>query len=494
MTYFLWSLPTLTLLAAILSGRVNTTIAATLGLACAVPVALWTGPSLLFDSHQLYVALLRGLWIGTVIAPYILGGLMFWQVAARVPANLSPQSSVEQLLGSNSDSTMAKRRFVFFACFLVGPFAESATGFGVGMLGTVMLIRHLGFAPRHLMVFALLSQTVIPWGAMSSGTILAAAYARLPTVQLGLYSVLPVALLMLVWLSLFWQTARKAGIAVSRSECVRELAWVGACMLFLAATTAALGPETALLAAYGPLIVLRYVLDTKPSRGQALAAATKVLPYVVLIACLALTRLIPELRSTMDSLWRVTPFADLPSWAPFFHAGSWLIVGSIVTAWVRGQQSALVAEAQSAWATGKHAVLAVFLFAMMAEVLTASGISGAFAVAIFNELGEKTILLTPPLSGAFGILTNSGNPGNSLFLPSQVALAVQAGLSVPAVAALQQVSGMSLGLFSPVRMSIAATLSNGRGQERQVYAQLLPFAVMALLVLMGLAVGVVLYS
>lgn len=307
MTYFLWSLPTLTLLAAILSGRVNTTIAATLGLACAVPVALWTGPSLLFDSHQLYVAVLRGLWIGTVIAPYILGGLMFWQVAARAPAKLSPQSSVEQLLGSNSDSTVAKRRFVFFACFLVGPFAESATGFGVGMLGTVMLIRHLGFAPRHLMVFALLSQTVIPWGAMSSGTILAAAYARLPAVQLGLYSVLPVALLMLVWLSLFWQTAHKAGIAVSRNECLREVAWVATCMLFLAATTAALGPETALLAAYGPLIVLRYVLDTKPSRDQAVAAATKVLPYAILIGCLALTRLIPELRSTLDSIGRVTP-------------------------------------------------------------------------------------------------------------------------------------------------------------------------------------------
>ncbi|MGG4604071.1 L-lactate permease [Paenalcaligenes sp. Me131] len=493
MTYFLWSLPTLTLLAAIVSGRVNPTIAATLGLACAVPVALLTGPSAWFDAQYLYVALLRGLWIGAVIAPYIVGGLLFWQVAARSSSTSSSQSPLAIPTSNSSHDGISKRRLVFFACFLVGPFAESATGFGVGMLGTVMLIRHLGFAPRHLMVFALLSQTVIPWGAMSSGTILAAAYARIPAVQLGLYSVLPVTLLMLVWLSLFWQTARKAGMAASRMECLREAGWIGACMVCLAATTAALGPETALLAAYGPLIVLRYVLDNKPTRSQALAAATKVLPYVVLIACLALTRLVPELRSTLDSLWRVTPFTDLPSWAPLFHAGSWLIVGSIVTAWVRGQPSVLGTEIKSAWATGKHAVLAVFLFAMMAEVLTASGISGAFAVAIFAVLGEKTILLTPPLSGAFGVLTNSGNPGNSLFLPSQVALAVQAGLSVPAVAALQQVSGMSLGLFSPVRMSIAATLSSGRGQERQVYTQLVPFAVMALMVLMVLALGVVLY-
>lgn len=490
MTYFLWSLPTLILLAALLSGRVNTTVAASLGVGCALPVALFSSP-ILFGSPQLVVALLRGLWIGLVIAPYILGGLMFWQVAARAPSTITASSSPLQQPVNEASSALAKRRLVFFACFLVGPFAESATGFGVGMLGTVMLIRHLGFAPRYLMVFALLSQIVIPWGAMSSGMILAAAYARIPAVQLGMYSMLPVSLLMLVWLSLFWQTAHRAGIAATKAENMREVGWVVACMLLLATTTAALGPETALLAAYGPLIVLRYLLDGRPTRRQAWGAAINVLPYAVLIAGLASTRLIPEWRSTLDTLWLVKPFDDLPSWAPLFHAGSWLLVGSVVTACVRKQSRALGHEAKAAWGTGKHAVLTVFLFAMMAEVLTAAGISGAFAVALFEALGDSSVLLTPPLAGVFGILTNSGNPGNSLFLPSQVALALQAGLSVPAVAALQQVSGMSLGLFSPVRMSIAATLAAGRGQERLVYRQLLPFAGAALCILMLLAVGVV---
>ena len=41
-------------------------------------------------------------------------------------------------------------------------------------------------------------------------------------------------------------------------------------------------------------------------------------------------------------------------------------------------------------------------------------------------------------------------------MPAQTAIAVQAGLSVPAVAALQHVSGTAMSLFSPVRMSIAA--------------------------------------
>lgn len=211
------------------------------------------------------------------------------------------------------------------------------------------------------------------------------------------------------------------------------------------------------------------------------------LPYIVLIGALASTRVLPGVRHVLGSLLTVSPFDDLPAWAPLFHAGSWLIVGALLTAVIRKQVPQLGREAAAAWSTGKHPVLAVFLFAMMAELLTASGISGAFAAAMFNELGEKVILVTPLLSGAFGILTNSGNPSNSLFLPSQVALALQAGLSVPAVAALQHACGMSFGFFSPVRMSIASNLASGRGLERGVYMLLLPYAVAAFVLMTGVA-------
>src|SRR5690606_22818253 len=114
-------------------------------------------------------------------------------------------------------------------------------------------------APRHLMNFALLSQTMIPWGAMGSGTMLAAAYARIPATQLGLYAMVPVTLLMLVWLPLFWRTARRAGFGAPIAECAREAAWIAAALALLAPASFHLGPETALMTVYGPLIVLRYL-------------------------------------------------------------------------------------------------------------------------------------------------------------------------------------------------------------------------------------------
>ncbi len=493
MTYLLWSLPALIVIGAIASGRLNTTLAAVLGLLAAVPVAWFAAPGA-FGAASLGHALARGLWIGGIITPYILGGLLFWQMAARgapEPASTSLPTHGPAADASATDA-LTRRRLLFFACFLVGPFAEAATGFGVGMLGTVLLIRPLGFKPRELMVFALLSQTLIPWGAMGSGTLLASAYARVPPSQLALYGMVPVALLMIVWMTLFWFTARRAGLPAPAAERGREALWMLASLALLTAATALLGPETALLAAYGPLIVLRFVLDRRPGRAQMQDAARGALPYILLIACLVATRLAPSLNQGLAGLARFSPYPDLPSWTPFLHAGSWLIGGALLMAAVRRQPGLLGTNARHAWTTGKHAVMSVFLFAMMAEVLAGAGISQAFADGLFRTMQDWTLLMTPLMAGAFGILANSGNAPNSLFMPSQLSLALHAGLSVPAAAALLHVSGTSMGFFSPVRMSIAAGLAHGRGQERAVYAQLLPFALAAFAILLALAVLLVL--
>lgn len=479
MTYFFWSLPALAIVLAIGSGRTTTTSAAILGLLIALPVAAGTGPAV-FGIGQMYYALARGLWIGATIAPYILGGLLFWRIAAHSETQSRPA------VGASRDaSRLAQRRTLFFACFLVGPFAESATGFGVGMLGTVTLIRGLNLAPRHLMVFALLSQTMIPWGAMGSGTLLAAAYARIPAAELSLYAMVPVAFLMLIWMPLFWRTTRLAGWEAPTEEHLREAAWIAVALALLALATWYLGPEAALLSAYGPLIVLHYLVHERPNRQTIRATAQKSLPYLWLIGALVLTRLVPTLKVNLSNFAKLAPFADLPAWSPLLHAGTWLLAGGILTAMGRRQGHLVLQEGRAAWKTGKHAVFAVFLFAMMAEVLSTAGIAQASAAALFSALQEKALLLTPLVSSVFGVLTNSGNAPNSLFMPSQLALAVQAGLSIPAVAALQHVSGTSMSFFSPIRMSIAASLSHGSGQERHIYLVLLPYAASCLVLLLS---------
>src|SRR5690606_692247 len=108
----LWLLPTLAVVLAIVSGRLNTTHAALLGLVVAIPVAALTG-RVAFGGSQLMSALARGSWIGATIAPYILGGLLFWQVAvhgAQARSSRSGTSQADDSLPTDAGMSAPARR------------------------------------------------------------------------------------------------------------------------------------------------------------------------------------------------------------------------------------------------------------------------------------------------------------------------------------------------------------------------------------------------
>jgi lactate permease len=483
--YLFWTLPALIVIGAITSGRAGTLVASVLGLFTALAVAFGTAPRG-FELTDAALSLARGAWIGWVVVPYILGGLLFWQMAIR-PGDAAPPAADQPV------NERARRRLLFAACFLIGPFAESATGFGVGIIGTMALVRRLDVGPINLIVFSLLSQTMILWGGMGSGAIIAAAFAGTAPTTLTLNSSVFFVAFNLFWLPLYWRFADRAGVAAPWGERISEALWLGASLAAVIGATSALGPETAMLAAYGPIIVLRYLVDQRPGRRQFAQAAQKMLPFAALIGWLVLTRLTPPLQQWLEQAGRIQPFTGTPVWSPLFHAGTWLVLAAILTALLRGHARSLPAETRAAWKTGRLAVLTIVTFSMMAEVLSRSGIAGSLAQGLFHSLGLWAVVLTPAISAVFGALANSGNAANGLFMASQVSLAAEAGLSLSAIVALQHAAALSLNIVSPVRMSIVCSLAGTGGRERAAYRAMLPFAAAAASVLLLAAAAVALH-
>lgn len=475
MIYLIWTLPALAVIGLIATGRAGTLFASVIGLAIALAVALTCAP-ISFAPQDAGLAMLRGAWIGWIVVPYILGGLLFWQMAIR-PGNASvPVESLAQ-------DERARRRLLFTACFLIGPFAESATGFGIGIIGTLMLVRRLDVASIHLLAFSLLSQTMILWGGMGSGAIVAAAYARTDPISLAVHSSFFLAAFNAIWLPLYWRLADAAGIRAGAAERIREVLWLGGSLAFVIGATALIGPETAMLAAYGPVIVLRYLTDERPSKAKLVEALRKMLPFALLIGWLVATRLTPALQRFLLETGKLSPFSGTPSWSPLFHAGTWLVLAAVLTGLLRGHIHALSEEAHAAWKTGRLAVLTVIAFSMMAEILSGSQIAAGLAEGMFHAFGRWAVVLSPQISAVFGALANSGNAANGLFMASQVSLATEAALNVAAVIALQHVAASSLNMISPVRMSIVCGLAGTPGKEREAYRAMFPFALAALGVL-----------
>ena len=145
------------------------------------------------------------------------------------------------------------------------------------------------------------------------------------------------ALMALVWLPLYWRTASRAGFdphsGGKTTERLREAGWIAAALALLAAFTAWLGPETALLASYGPLITLRYLLDRRPDRRAFAATARRMLPYAALIAALARAWF-----RNGEPPWRPSAVSPLRRSAGLVAAAAcrlWLIAAGVLTARAR---------------------------------------------------------------------------------------------------------------------------------------------------------------
>jgi lactate permease len=483
MYYIIWVLPAITVLALIIIKRTSVTVAASIGTVIALLVSLLFPPGE-FPLRESLIAVMRGGWIGWIVMPYILGGLLFWQIASRKPAT---QSTTPPL------NPLQQRRLLFSACFIVGPFAEAATGFGIGMLATLAMIRVFQLKPAYIIVFALMSQTIAPWGGLGSGTIVAAAMAGIEPTTLAVACSALVAAILAAWLPLFWRMARDSGIEADKSELRNEALWLATALLLLTLLTYLLGPETACLATYGLLIVVRFFWYDKPDQTQIKAAALRVLPYVALISILVVIRIIPPLNTALGQA-SMAPFEGLPAWTPMSHAGTWLFLVALSITLLQNRIGHIGEEIKKSWIAGQGAVYATFLFAMMAEILSQSGISSSLANGMRDVFQHYVILFTPILAGSFSMLSNSGNASNGLFMSSQVILAQQGGFSVLAVIALQHSSAACLSLFSPTRIFMAASMGGVPGYEREAYKMVIPFVLRGFAVLITVAAIIILLS
>jgi lactate permease len=169
MIYLVWSLPLIAIAVLMASGRASSVGAGLCGALVAIVVALAAAP-ISVTALDVLTASAKGLWLSWLVAAVIFAGLFFREIVSKDVAS----KEVDDLLKPKLASTSATRRRVFAACFLFGPFAEAATGFGVGQVATVAMLHRIGLAPIHVVLLGLFSQTLVSWGAMANGTIVGA--------------------------------------------------------------------------------------------------------------------------------------------------------------------------------------------------------------------------------------------------------------------------------------------------------------------------------
>lgn len=481
------ALSPLALVIVLLAVRVPTWISAAAGLLGSVVCALLAFPTPL----AVFAA------AGTEYFPLVVEVALILLFGMMLAAILEASGAMRALSGWVEATVPSRSIGVALVVFGIVPFAESVTGFGIGVTIGVPVLRHLGCSIRHSALFGLLGLVAVPWGALGPGTTVAAALADLDVDALGLttawINAIPIAVVLVAIIVL----ARPKPLSALGMATAAGLLWAG-----ILASNALLGMAPAGIV--GSLLVIAGIGLPLSIRsrfaGMDRRLGRAVLPYATLTVGILLAR---ELYALAPS-----PLTDIVSSPPF-----WLAVACLVAVLVaRGRGRArgasagpadtpgpgptdtpgpgptdaeagetadagdsgtdpdpavasakeplrpVAASAVRAWVPIGAATAA---FMVMGWVMTTSGMSDAIGALVPAGL----LLVTPWLTTVGAVLTGSNTGSNAMFSGTLASAADAAGAPAMTVVAAGNVAGSFAALAAPPRVAMSVQLSGGTGAD-----------------------------
>ena len=436
MILLIQALPMLALVGLLVSGRAKPPLACGVAILATLPAAwLHLPPDATLGGFAVNSAL-QGLWVAIVPVGVMAGGLLFHAAISKPPQD-----------GAAPAGDMAD--LAFSVTFLLGPFTEAVTGFGVGSIFAIGALRRAGLGGAPVAAMAMLAQIMVPWGGLGPGTAVGAALAGVSTQDMALRNAVQLAAALPFLLLLFWGFCAGCGLRVSPSQRIRQALWLAAMGAMLVGWHYLVPWEVCGLLTTGPLLAI-HTLRTHPPQGwpgwrRALAGA---FPYLLLAAVLLGSRAWPG-PPALD------PLPGMPK-LPLNHAMVALWVVALVLLAMRRDALAVAARGLQKM---PRTALTLVLFVLLARTLANAGVPQALALALAGAFGGFAPYAAPLLAAGGGFVTGTNTGGNSAMMPLQAALGNAAGLPPLVLPAVQ--NGTLTLLMAPQLTAVVAQLAGG---------------------------------
>jgi lactate permease len=457
------TLPLLVLVVLLGILRTGPVAACVAAMAASLPAFLVGQPAVALPGFLLQ-SLTEGGWLAIAPVSIVAAGLVFHAAVMRDAETVTAPGDVADRL--------------FTAAFLLGPFAETVTGFCVGAIFALGVMRQAGVAGVPAAAMSLLTLALIPWGGLGPGTAVGSAISGVPGQELGARNAWIVACELPLLLALFWHWSSRAGFPTPTHRKLEQLVWVAAIGASLVLWHRIAPWELVGVLATGPLLALRLLLSAPP-RGMAAwrRAALAALPYLLLAGVLLASRLwhdAPALR----------PFEGLPP-LPANHAMVAIALVALLVALLKPHPAALIGGALArAW----RPALALLAFVLLSRFLSNAGIPQALAHALTGALGPAAPYASPVLAGIAAFFAGTNVGANSTMMPLQTELGRLAGMDRAALPAIQ--NGTLFLLLAPQVVGMVSGLAGRDVAPAAVWRMAWPVALVSLAIgLAAVAIG-----
>ncbi|GAA1540345.1 L-lactate permease [Brevibacterium picturae] len=359
--------------------------------------------------------------------------LLFGMVLARL---LEAAGSMREISAWVESAAPSRALGVALVVFGLVPFAESVTGFGIGVTIGVPVLRLLGCSLRQSAILGLLGLIAVPWGALGPGTTVAAALAGLGVDELGVATAWINAIPVIIVAASVILIMRPGLVSYLGIAAAAALMWTGilAASIVIGMAPAGIIGSLLVIAVMGALFIIR-----RRRTGFTRQLGIAVLPYATLTIGLLLAR---ALQAALPSL--LTQIVASP---PF-----WLAVACLIAALTVVSRGTVITSAIRSW-TPIGAGTAAFM--LMGWIMTTSGMS----TAIGSLVPAGLVLLTPWLTATGAVITGSNTGANSMFTGTIDAVATNSHASALPVVAAGNAAGSLAALAAPPRVAMSVQMA-----------------------------------
>jgi lactate permease len=396
--------------------------------------------------------------------------------------------SLEVLQGGIRQLSSNPRIIALLVAWFFALFIEGAAGFGTSAALAAPFLVSVGFKPIQAVSIALVGHAVgVSFGAVGtpiaaqvaasevSGFELASATARY---HAAIGWIIPLFMMVLVGST---QEKNEQGNFLQKTT--RGFGWatVAALCFLLPFLLIAqfLGPELPTLggALVGGLIFVivlrRYQAKSTAtsSRVSSSAVLKAAAPYLILVALVALTRLVPPLREGLQSLelsWSLYSMFE-GSFAPLYHPGTLLFLSFLLSAlWQRATLADVGAAVKQAASQLITVTLALLAMLTLSRLMVHAGLINTLAEAAAETLGGAWPLFAPWVGVLGTFVTGSATASNILFTDFQAATATTLELPAPMLLGAQGFGAAVGNIICPHNIIAAGATVALVGQEGAV--------------------------
>jgi lactate permease len=508
------ALPLLLLLGGMLLFKLKAPIAAGLGLAASLTIAVFVykmPPGLAFISAG-YGAAYGFLPIGWIILNIL---FLFRLVEGKDLFTL--------LQASLSRITPDQRIQVLLVTMCLGSFFEGASGFGTPVAVSTVILIGLGFPCMKAAILSLIANSsCVVFGSIGTGMIALAGVTGVDLLAISRSAglqLLPLNLILAVWLVwtfsgfrrmlAVWPAILVTGLSFTITQTALAL-WHGPWLPTLAAAAVSLLSLLILLRFWKPKDTYRPYTITTVAPAQRTTTRKDLiftwLPWVIL-SVVVITWGIPAVKNLLDgvtyqisvpnldgAVLRTPPISPSAQPMPAVFSFVWLssigtgvFFSALVTGLVLGYRPANLLRSYGATLRQSSvSLLTICLLVALGFITRYSGLDATLGLA-FARAG----VLYPffgTLLGWLGVLsTGSVTSSNVLFGNLQVISATRVGIDPAVMAAANATGGMAGKLISPQSLTITATAADQKGSEPAILRRALPHS-LAMVLLMGLVI------